>query len=925
MSNHKRALKTSYRASPRSIRPLYTGGPVILTRDGSWLVTTMDEEVLITDVESGAAVGRVRGDGSAITSLALSYHTSPPTLVTCHMSTTIRFYPLPDAGSQSTASSSTSAPLLSYSRQLNKAHTAPILVSTVSPDSTLLATGSSDGVVKVWDTAGGYVTHMYRGHGGPVSAVKFWFNDDRSRMELWTGSTDGKIRVFDLLDASSRSRTGDGSAKAKSVLTGHESVVRGVDVSTDGRWAVSGGRDKVILVWDLEDGGLLSKKGKRKGTSGPRIVQTILAHEQVEAVGLLSPDQPLQGSTKTRLRCFAGGDQGLVRVWDVISGEEVAKMKAMEGVDESSEDEDEQRGVINVLYDESSSSLISIHADQNIVFHSLISGSRRQIIGFNDEIIDATFLSTDSETTSPSHLALATNSSLIRLYTTDKLDARLLSGHSDMVLCLDKTSDHRWLASGSKDMTARIWGPSFADDSDETRWECLGVCEGHAESVGAVAFSKQRNDRAVKFIVTASQDRTVKLWDLSVLDPDSTSNSSTPKLRSLVTLRAHEKDINSLDVSPNDRFLVSGSQDKLVKIFEIDYSTSSSGAKGGLKLVGTCKGHRRGVWTVKFSRTDKVIASGAADRTVKLWSLDDFTCLKTFEGHTNSVLRVDFLTHGMQLVTSSSDGLVKLWNIKDEACVRTLDNHEDKVWALAVSADEKTIVSAGADSLATFWEDSTEVEQAERNDAVMKAFQSEQDFTNYVALKDYRRAIQLALAMSQPGRLLNLFTSVLAASLASNEGESGGAAYSGSRDIDEVIRTLSGLDLTRLLKHVRDWNANAKTSAVAQAVLNAILKLKSPEDILAAFDSTTRIPNLDPADTIEGADDEYQGRQRKKAKIDTVGLRELLDGLIPYSERHFARLGRLIQDSYVLDYVVGEMDGGMFGGEVMEIDGGLEK
>ena len=214
---------------------------------------------------------------------------------------------------------------------------------------------------------------------------------------------------------------------------------------------------------------------------------------------------------------------------------------------------------------------------------------------------------------------------------------------------------------------------------------CIGICEGHAESVGAVAFSRQRQPDGhgtATFLVTASQDRTLKLWDLSKLRSD----SSMEKLRSMTTLRAHEKDINSLDVSPNDKFLVSGSQDKLVKVFEIDVPN------GSLRLAGTCKGHRRGIWTVKFSRTDRVVASGAADRTVKLWSLDDFSCLKvsvyiissanrvqTFEGHTNSVLRVDFLSMGQQLVTSSSDGLVKLWNIKDEECVKTLDNHDDKV------------------------------------------------------------------------------------------------------------------------------------------------------------------------------------------------------------------------------------------------------
>ena len=48
---------------------------------------------------------------------------------------------------------------------------------------------------------------------------------------------------------------------------------------------------------------------------------------------------------------------------------------------------------------------------------------------------------------------------------------------------------------------------------------------------------------------------------------------------------------------------------------------------------------------------------------------------------------------------------------------------DSQVWALAVSSDENTIVSAGADSVATFWEDATEVEQAEKNDALVKAVQ----------------------------------------------------------------------------------------------------------------------------------------------------------------------------------------------------------
>lgn len=175
------------------------------------------------------------------------------------------------------------------------------------------------------------------------------------------------------------------------------------------------------------------------------------------------------------------------------------------------------------------------------------------------------------------------------------------------------------------------------------------------------------------------------MWDLSgvPLSHEGGEEDNVVKCKSLTTHKAHEKDINSLDVSPNDRLLASGSQDRTAKIFEIEYVVGSGGkaVRGEIKLLGTCKGHKRGVWNVRFGKAERVLATGSGDKTVKLWSLEDFSCVKTFEGHTNSVLRVDFINAGMQLVSAASDGLVKLWNVRDEECVATMDNHEDKVRA----------------------------------------------------------------------------------------------------------------------------------------------------------------------------------------------------------------------------------------------------
>lgn len=261
----------------------------------------------------------------------------------------MRYYPLP-----STLPSGSRAPFLSYTRQLPKAHSAPILISTISPDNTLLATGSSDGIVKVWDLEGGYVTHQFRGHGGPVSALKFSFpSDGEKRMELFTGSTDGRVRIFDLKDLSSRSTGGGGAAKPKSVLEGHVSVVRGIDVTPDGRWAVTAGRDKVVLVWDLSGGDAVapSKKGKSKAkdSPAPRVVQTIICEEQVESLGLIPTGQTVLGNPAERIRCWTGGDKGAVRIWDVLKGESIGNMRGVEGVDEVEAEEDEQRGIIQIL------------------------------------------------------------------------------------------------------------------------------------------------------------------------------------------------------------------------------------------------------------------------------------------------------------------------------------------------------------------------------------------------------------------------------------------------------------------------------------------------------------------------------------------------------------------------------------------------
>jgi U3 small nucleolar RNA-associated protein 13 len=180
----------------------------------------------------------------------------------------------------------------------------------------------------------------------------------------------------------------------------------------------------------------------------------------------------------------------------------------------------------------------------------------------------------------------------------------------------------------------------------------------------------------------------------------------------------------------------------------------------------------------------------------------------------------------------------------------------------------------------------------------------EQDFLNYLALNDYRRAIQLALAMEQPGRLLSLFQRLRASPTTES-------AFTGDAAVDEVLKTLTGSELAKLLRFVKGWNTNAKSSAIAQVIFFALVKLRPAEDVMRAFANESKESQLLQLDSQVAAIPQDVG---------STALKEFIDAFTPYSERHLSRLESLVQDSYMIDFVLSEMDDGMVEESGMDVD-----
>ncbi|KAL4763302.1 U3 snoRNA-associated protein UTP13 [Aspergillus foveolatus] len=946
----KAVVKTTFEAS-RTLRPIYTGGSTALDASGRLLVACVNEDALVVDLETGNQLATLEGDGEVITSLAITPSASH--VILCSRSMSMRIYSL------SQYEDTTPTLETKLVRSL-KPHTAPVVTTATDSTGTLLATGAADGSIKVWDIRGGYITHSFHGHGGVISALCFFQpptaehdgklpskkkskrkagvageDEDNEMMDLdsasssigafrlASGSEEGKVRVWDL-----------NKKKSIASLDSHVSVVRSLSYSLTENALLSAGRDKTVIVWDM------------RTFKSRRIIPVLESAEAASFVG--------EGGL-----CLVGGEHGRLRVWDCNRGGEVT------GDQEAAP---EFEAIMAIHYTPGMSFAMTVHADQTLRLHSLEPLSNlkpgttidplpvvRRISGNDDDIIDLAYVGPDR-----SMLALATNTESIRIVSVGPSDCRPsadgkeyfgadiahLDGHDDIIICIDVDWSGHWLATGAKDNTARLWRL----DPQNSSYTCFALLTGHAESLGAISFPRDSpppDTPAYKtpvnhpppFVITGSQDRTVKRWNVGKLGPTIGDKPHTPK--ALFTRKAHDKDINALDVSPSSALFASASQDRTVKIWSADDGS----------VVGVLRGHKRGVWSARFSpkgtpilsadaksSTNRgMIVTGSGDKTVKLWNLSDYSCLLTFEGHTNSVLKVLWLPppdmssktededdedaaaanpNSIQLrplvASAAADGLVKIWSPYTGELETTLDNHTDRVWALASptpsgsrddanssSATKCTspyaIASGSADSTVTFWTDTTSATYTAAVNANSARIEQDQQLQNYIVAGAYREAITLALQLNHPARLLSLFSAAIdAADDPHNTDihcEDRANSFTGNPSIDEVLQTLDPANLYVLLLRLRDWNTNARHSKVAQRILFALFRSYPASTFVELASSSIAKRNGD-------------GRA-------AAAMKDILQALASYTERHYRRVEELEDESYLVEWVLGEMDGGI--------------
>jgi len=786
-------------------------------------------------------------------------------------------------------------------------HQLPVLDLAFSPTGGEIASCAADKTIIVYSVRrSGVITHRF----GPSAAapqkaahksrvVRLFWHPSQARAQLVSCAEDGEMRLWSLRDSSS------------ALLSNHMSQVSGVAFSRDGDTLISGGRDKVINVWDI---------AVQAGGAHAKHVRTLPVYESIEGVAVLqgrptcipapAKDQKGKAPPAKEVYFTTAGSKGVLRTWalstlECVHEEELPTAAAPLGTGAAADESSltlAQRNAAKYIANQVAhllhlpaqkmpevgapaampERLIAVTAEQNLYVYDASSMKRTKLLlGFNDEIID---LRTHPNNT---HALLASNSSQVRVVQLDTFEASLLSGHTDTVLAIDVSPCGQFVVSSSKDCTVRFWRIAFSGKdgaSGDVTSECVGIGEGHTESVGCVSFSKNKHTGKL-YAVSGARERILKLWDC---EPLKSHVAGSPPLRLLakVSKLAHEKDINCVEVSPNDKLVASGSEDKLIRVWD---GYHVPGITDPLAARGVLRGHKRGVWSVRFSPVDKVLASASGDKTIKLWSMDDYSCLKTLESHTASVKQVHFINNGMQLMSAGDDALVKLWTIATSECVNTFpDAHDGKIWAMAVTRDGQRVLTGGSDSVLCVWNDvsAQDIEEAE---ATRETFVlQEQQLNNLVRQRHWRKAIRMALVLEQPRKCLSIVQDLLLQE-ANQKAEKPDEEVPLSAELPALMTDLAAEPpadapepaegeltndalLTRLLLYIRDWNTHARSAHVAQTLLSHILRTVPPARLLA-----------------------------------NRTLLQQQTALTLYAERHFARIDKLLTKSFLMDHMLASM------------------
>ncbi|CAK86293.1 unnamed protein product, partial (macronuclear) [Paramecium tetraurelia] len=206
------------------------------------------------------------------------------------------------------------------------------------------------------------------------------------------------------------------------------------------------------------------------------------------------------------------------------------------------------------------------------------------------------------------------------------------------------------------------------------RIEELRILDGHHSTVNQVYFSFNGQQ-----LISCSDDKSIRFWDVK-----------TGKIKCVIK---GNREVNSVCFSPKNTISASCSG-------EFVYLWNLNTGKQVLKFIG----HTDCIRSICFSPYGTTLASGSDDKSIHLWDIKTGQKKAKLAGHSSTVTSVCFSPDGTKLASGSGDKSVRLWDIKTGKQKAKFVRHSIGISSVCFAPDGRTIASGSGDKSILLWD-----------------------------------------------------------------------------------------------------------------------------------------------------------------------------------------------------------------------------